>query len=866
MNQQLMALLTHGFGAHQQGQLAEAEHCYQQVLSIQPQQVDALYLLGLLKLQLGDLPNAAASLSNVATLAPDHVDAHLHLGIALAQQGQAERAMFHFSKAKTLAPENPAPYFNMGFTYIGLEKYEAAVVEFENALKLNPAYLEALNNLGNANYKLGRYEEAVACFKKSLALVPDYPNALLGLSAALCKCEAYEAALDTVNRLLQIVPNASEAHENKGVVLAGLEDYGGAIDEYKKALALNTGASSEIYVKLGLACTKQKFYAEAFEACQKSLELNPSSSDAYVTLGMTHVALKQYDDAFAAYRKALELDPANSEALINLAAVHVALKQYTEAFITYQKVLALNPDNSDVYNNLGLVNAALKQYVDAFAAYREALLLNPNDPDVYNNLANLHSELGQNEDALAAFSRALALKPAYQWLQGQLLHMRMRLCDWSCYEQSVRQIDSGIGQHQKICTPFPMLSFSASLHLQKACAEIYANSEMLANVVTVAPEYQHAKIRIGYLSCDFREHALSYLMSGVIAVHDRGRFEVYGFDFSLDDESATRKKILNAFDQVHKVFEMSDQDISSLIRRLEIDILVDITGHTKDARAGILASRPAPIQVNYLGYPGTMGASCMDYIVGDATLMPPEYRDGYSEKIAYLPECFQANDISRQIGVSRTRLDVGLDEQVFVFGCFNQCVKFTPTVFTVWMSILKQVPNSVLWLIKDSQTQVENLKSFAIAHGVPADRLVFAEKLPYAEHLARYALMDLALDTFPFNGGTTTSDALWGGAPVLTYSGETFASRMAASLLNAVGLPELVTSSLAAYEAMAVELATQPTKLDALRQRLAINRLTSPLFDTPRFTRHLEAAYEQMVSRSRQGLEPDHIFVPALTA
>lgn len=798
MNQQLMALLTHGFGAHQQGQLAEAEHCYQQVLSIQPQQVDALYLLGLLKLQLGDLPNAAASLSNVVTLAPDHVDAHLHLGIALAQQGQAERAMFHFSKAKTLAPENPASYFNMGFTYIGLEKYEAAVVEFENALKLNPAYLEALNNLGNAYHKLGRYEEAVGCFKKSLALVPDYPNALLGLSAALCKCEAYEAALDTVNRLLQIVPNAYEAHENKGVVLAGLHDYSGAISEYKQALTLNPNAPSELHLKLGIAYAKQRSYAEAFAACQRSLELNPECSDVYVGLCLTHQALKQYPEALEACHKALELDPRNSEA--------------------------------------------------------------------YINLGNVYIEFGQYADAIAAFSRGLSLKPSCPWSPGLLLHMRMKLCDWLSYDLSVTQICSGIDRHQKVCTPFPMMSFSTALGLQKTCAEIYTLSENPSNLVAVTPEYQHSKIRIAYLSCDFREHPVSYLMSGVVASHDRNRFEVHGFDFGRDDGSATRKKILSAFDQVHSVLEMPDQDISELIRRLEIDVLVDLTGHTADARTGILASRRAPIQVNYLGYPGTMGAPYIDYTVGDDILIPLAYRDGYSEKIAYLPECFQANDMSRQIAESQSRATFGLDDHAFVFGCFNQCVKFTPAVFTVWMSILKQVPNSVLWLIKDSEAQVENLKSFAIAHSVPTDRLVFAEKLPYAEHLARYALMDLALDTFPFNGGTTTSDALWGGAPVLTYSGETFASRMAASLLNAVGLPELVTSSLAAYEAMAVELATQPTKLDALRQRLAINRLTSPLFDTPRFTQHLEAAYEQMVSRSRQGLEPDHIFVPALTA
>lgn len=369
------------------------------------------------------------------------------------------------------------------------------------------------------------------------------------------------------------------------------------------------------------------------------------------------------------------------------------------------------------------------------------------------------------------------------------------------------------------------------------------------------------KISIGYISCDYAEHPVTYLTTGLIERHDRDRFNVYGLDIGHRASSPARDRIQSAFDEFYKLGDLSDVQAAEFIDNLGLDVLVDLTGHTKDARQNILARHPAALQVNFLGFPGTMGAPYIDYIIGDAVLIPEGNQEGFSEKVAYMPDCFQANDSRREIVKPRERIDFGLPENGFVFGCFNQSFKFTPQIFATWMSILKEVPESVLWLIEENELQVTNLKKLAVNEGVSSDRIIFTGRLPYPEHLARYALMDLALDTLPFNGGTTTSDALWGGAPVITCIGETFAGRMAASILSAIGLPELITDSLDEYKCLAIELATKPAKLDDIRKKLIKNRLTTPLFDTERFTRNLEKAYEAMVARHRDGLVPDHFSV-----
>ena len=399
--------------------------------------------------------------------------------------------------------------------------------------------------------------------------------------------------------------------------------------------------------------------------------------------------------------------------------------------------------------------------------------------------------------------------------------------------------------------------------MQKKAAEIYIRGRYLApaDAAPIPRRSPRDKIRIGYFSADFRRHAVSYLVADLFERHDRGKFEVLGFSFGADKDDMT-DRIAASMDRFVDVLSLSDRDVVELCRELELDIAVDLMGLTRHHRPGIFAQRAAPIQVNYLGYPGTMGADYIDYLIADSTLIPESAQHHYTEKIVYLPDSYQANDSRRPISAKPcTRAAEGLPENAFVFCCFNAANKIAPPVFDLWMRILAQVPGSVLWLLEDLPLATANLRKEAARRGIAPERLIVARPLPLAEHLARERLAGLFLDTFPYGAHTTASDALWVGVPVLTRIGETFASRVAASLLRAIDLPELITTTPAEYEALAIELALNPERLRGLREKLARNRLTTPLFDTAAFTRHIESAYTAIYSRHHAALPPTHIHI-----
>jgi predicted O-linked N-acetylglucosamine transferase (SPINDLY family) len=444
------------------------------------------------------------------------------------------------------------------------------------------------------------------------------------------------------------------------------------------------------------------------------------------------------------------------------------------------------------------------------------------------------------------------------------LYTRSLLCDWEDSESERRQLEALIERGLKIVLPFPILSISASPAIQRQAAEIYASDEQPERFTAagIARRPRREKIRIGYYSSDYYNHPTSYLMAEIFELHDRSRFEVLGFSYGPEKSDAMSQRVSAAMDRFVDVRSMPDREVAELSRRLDVDIAVNLNGFTENHRTGIFAERAAPIQVNYLGYPGTMGTGYMDYLIADPMLIPESSRQHYTEKIVYLPNCYQPNDSQRAISEKPcARAGEGLPETAFVFCCFNKAYKITPAVFDIWMRILGRVEGSVLWLLEDNPRAVENLRKEAVRRGISAERLVFARSLPLDEHLARHRLADLFLDTFPYNAHTTASDALWAGLPVLTRMGESFASRVAASLLHAVDMPELVTSTEAEFEELAVELAQDAERCQALHQKLQQNRLSAPLFNSRTFTRHLEASYNAMLERYEAGLPPEHILV-----
>ena len=541
------------------------------------------------------------------------------------------------------------------------------------------------------------------------------------------------------------------------------------------------------------------------------------------------------------------------------------MKRLEEALASCDKAIALKPDFAAAYFNRGNALKELKRFEGALASYDKAIALKPDYVEAYYNRGSALSNLKRYDEAFATYDKAFALNSDLTAVEGNRLHAKMRLCDWSNFDSECAHLISSIRNGNVNTVPFPFLTIPSSSAEQLQCAKLWVANKFPPSdtPIWLGERYDHKRIRIAYLSADFREHATSLLMAGMFECHDKSRFDITAVSFGHNDNSAMRQRLEASFDRFIDSNRYSDNQIADLVRSLEIDLLVDLKGFTADSRTSIFAKRPAPIQINYLGYPGTMGAQYIDYIIADRIVIPKDQREFYSEKIAYLPNSYQVNDSKRSIAhKALMRTELGLPPKGFVFCCFNNSYKVTPRIFDCWMRILKQVEGSVLWLFEDNAKAAINLRKDAVAQNVDTERLIFAKRLPLPDHLTRHRLADLFLDTLPCNAHTTASDALWAGLPVLTCLGATFAGRVAASLLNAVNLPELITTTLEAYEQIAIDLGNHPEKLAIIKRKLADNRLTTPLFDTKLFTKHIEAVYTAMYGRHQAGLPPDHIIIP----
>jgi protein O-GlcNAc transferase len=609
----------------------------------------------------------------------------------------------------------------------------------------------------------------------------------------------------------------------------------------------------------------QRGQAEAaVELIKQAIKLNPNQAAAYSNLGNALKDLKRHAEALACYDRALTLAPDYPEALFNRGGVLLDLKQYAEAVTDYSKALAFKPSYPEALNSRGIALLQLKRREEALADFDRALALKSDYAEALNNRGAILVDVRQYEGAAINFARLLAAAPDYKYALGLMLHARMHCCDWTDHAGTAQKIVNGIGGGKQTDLPLSFLAVSQSDAAQLQCARTYVSNKYPASASPLGAVqcYRHDKIRVAYVSADLREHAVSHLLCGLFERHDRQRFEVIAISLRPEDKSPIGLRVRGAFDQFIDVSDKEDLEIAKLMRLLEIDIAVDLMGFTQHARTGIFAYRPAPIQVNYLGYPGTLGAAYIDYIIADEFVIPASRQIYYAEKVVYLPVSFQANDDRREIaGKTSSRSEAGLPASAFVFCSFNRSYKINPALFNVWMRLLMKVSGSVLWLVAENESVQQNLRSEAMRRGVDPDRLIFADRLPYVEHLARLHLADLFLDSTPFNAGATASDALWAGVPMLTCAGEAFSSRMGGSLLNAAGLSQLITDSLEDYEAVALRLATTPGMLAEIAAQLASNRMTCALFATDRFRRHLESAYKTMWERSQRGEPPAGLVV-----
>jgi predicted O-linked N-acetylglucosamine transferase (SPINDLY family) len=568
-------------------------------------------------------------------------------------------------------------------------------------------------------------------------------------------------------------------------------------------------------------------------------------------MGIENFSTNLLEAALRNIEQALALEPNDPQFLYNYALVLKNLKRHQLALEAINKSIALDSQSANGHSLRGNILQELKGFVAAIECYDQAIALQADLADAYNNRAFAYKELKAFSKAICDFEKVLALDPNYPLALGNLIHIKMLNCDWAGTDKLLNRLYAEIEDGKRVANPFSFLALTDSLSLQIKAAQIFGQNhpenDALGPLQPNKAKGPGEKIRIGYFSADFHNHATMYLMAETLELHDKQHFEIHLFSFGPNFQDEMRNRALKAADHFHDVRELSDQSIAQLARDHNIDIAIDLKGYTQDGRQGIFAFRAAPIQMSYLGFPGTLSCEYMDYLIADEVLIPQLNTASYTEKVLYLPHSYQANDRQRPIPPTPpNRASLNLSEHGFVFCSFNNNYKITPEVFATWMQILKKVPGSVLWLPEDSQETTQNLCSASKSNGIDPDRLVFAKRAPHLEHLCRQQAADLFLDTFPFNAHTTASDALWVGLPILTRTGESFASRVAASLLSAVNLPELICSTEKEYVEKAVALAQHPDKLQAMQSHLREKRISLPLFDAPQLTRDLEKLYSQV--------------------
>ena len=818
----LEKLLEQALAALRRGSLEDAKRLYGSVLGIDPANAAAIGNLAVIAAQQGDLAGAERLFRRAVALKPNDPSGYSNLGRVLQQQGRPAEAVPVLQRALELRPNSAEAHVALGDALKQQHEHERAAQSYLAALAIRPGYAEAYNNLGVLFQVQGKYEDAASAYSKAIAAKPGYAEAEFNLGNVLHQLGKLEAAEAAYARVIAINPRVAVAHNNLGTVLKDLRRLDAAVASLERAISL------------------QADYAEAF-------------------FNLATVLREQgrLEEALGCYGRAVALRPDYLDAVNNAGIILQELGRAGEAIDLYRRLLASAPSHADLYNNMGAALLSEGRTVEAREAFLEALALRHDFPEAHYNLGNAARELGDLAGAIDAYQHALRLRPDYAEASCQLVYHRRQACVWDSFDADDNEMLDLVRGGMRV-PPFFLLTTSASGADQLACARTWAAAikRDWPAVFEHAAANRGKRIRLGYLSGDFHQHATAHLMAELFELHDRSRFEVVGYSYGPDDGSAMRARLVRAFDRFVDIRTSSHRQAAAAIHDEAVDILIDLKGYTHGARPAIAAQRPAPVQLSYLGYPATMGAEFIDYLMIDSFVVPADRQPLFSEQLVHLPGCYQVNDRKRDIAEAPpSRQACGLPVDGFVFCSFNNSYKISPRLFDVWMNLLRARSESVLWLLSSNDLVEGNLRAEAERRGVDPRRLVFAPIVAAAEHLARFSHADLFLDTSPCNAHTTASDALWAGVPVLTCRGQTFAGRVAGSLLNAAGIPELITQSIEEYEQLALALAQHPDRMLALRRRVNKAR-DGPLFDLPKLTRHIEAAYLRMWQDWLRGQQP----------
>ena len=754
--------------------------------------------------------------------------AQIQQALSLVHDGRLSQASVLLHDVLRWEPLNFNALQLLGQIALQTADYTSAARWLSAARTLNPSSAPVHSNLSVALLALHRPDEALECCDRALELEPGYPQALCNRGHACWALDRANEGLASYDRAILLAPAFFDAHAGRVKALSTLRRYTEALASCDRALQIDA-SNVDVWCQKGGILLRLKRPVEALNAFERALSLSPDSADVHNGRGAALRALNRPQDALNAYDMALRLRPQLVEAFCNVANVRLDAGRCEEALKICQRALSIRPDFLDALNIQGTALRGLRRYEEAATVYEKILTKD------------------------SRFGHALS----------HLLISRAHVCNWLDRETQVSQIIERVASGECASAPHAFLWICDSAPRQLKCAQLYSQEEFpAAQPLWQGKRYRHERLRVAYLSADFTDHPVAHLIAGVLERHDRSRFETFGI--SLHGEAASspmRSRMQQAFEHFHDVGGAGDPETAVWLREREIDIVVDLTAHTRGGRLGILALRPAPLQMSFLGFAGTTGVSQVDYVIGDRVVIPAEQEQFFSERIVCMPHSFMPNDDRQAIAPDTPRrCDLDLPEAGFVFCAFNNTYKINPIMFEIWMRLLKETPGSVLWLRVGQGAALSNLRREARVRGVAAERLILAPRIPAMEaHLARYRQADLFLDTLPYGAHATARDALWAGLPVLTCAGKSFAGRVAASLLTGLGMPELITANLEEYVLRALTLANSPALLSEVRRKLAHQRSTRPLFDTERYRQHLELAYSALSERQRRG-EPLEAF------
>ena len=728
-------------------------------------------------------------------------------------QGRLGEAARLYNQILALDPRHADALHLLGVALTQSGQAAAGARSIRNSVNINARQPVAWANLGNAELSQSHAEEALRCYDQAILLSPDYALAHYGRGGALTAMARHPEALACFERTLQLDPGFLPAISNR----------------------------CETLLRLGRS-------EEAVAALDAAIQLYPRQVNLYCIRASAYFALRRYDDSAADCERALLINPRHPESRHLHCAALLAIDSFERVLHEARRDREDPSTDAQLEYFAGEALLGLGRESEALAAYDHALALRPEFPDALSALGTLCLRLGRFQQAAAAFSRLFELAPGRDFARGTRLHARLQTCDWSDYDEEIQAIITAVDDGIRADLPLSFMAICDDPALQLKCTQLFAATFATpAAASCIRPSRPQGRLRIAYLSADFLEHPVAYLLSGVIDAHDRGQFEIIGISLRADERSPTQERLSLAFDRFVDATGMSDAAIAALVQDLQVDIAVDLMGYTAAARPGVFARRAAPIQVSYLGYPGTQCAPYIDYLIADPVVIPPADVRFYSEEVVQLPGCYLPNDDRRQIGTPPTRVQAGLPQDGLIFCAMTHPYKINPPLFAVWARLLHAVPTSVLWVRGIGAEGRASLERELQHRGVEPERLRFASHVPaISDHLARLTLADLCLDTFPYNSHSTACDALWAGVPVLTCAGRAMASRVAASALTAVGLGDLITQDLSEYEDLALALALTPGRLRELRERLRRNRDGSALFGTAAYTRALERAFLHM--------------------